>query len=212
MRVEVFTSSSQFGLRVGSLYRAFDTGSELCTFTLRAESVEDAIQKARSKYYRGECCWGAPFFVSMREDNIRFASQNLCIRLFPYHQIKNNILRIVNPYIGLNEPSSDSRTTSSDWRINHQIERTNQAIERIVIRLFLESSDWVSYQTNREPHHQIGGGNQSICIVIIRFSTRCIRLCFQSLDEAIKSSDSRYRLNKSPSVQSESAISTIRIR
>ena len=56
MRVEVFTSSSQFGLRVGSLYRAFDVESELCTFTLMAENVEDAIQKARSKYYGGECC------------------------------------------------------------------------------------------------------------------------------------------------------------
>lgn len=55
-RIEVFTSSSQFGLRVGSLYRAFDAGSELCTFTLIAESVEDAVQKARNKYYGGECC------------------------------------------------------------------------------------------------------------------------------------------------------------
>lgn len=55
-RIEVFTSSSQFGLRVGSLYRAFDAESELHTFSLRAESVEDAIQKARNKYYGGECC------------------------------------------------------------------------------------------------------------------------------------------------------------
>ena len=56
IRIEVFTSSSQFGLRIGSLYRAFDADSELRTFTLRAESAEEAIQKARSKYYGGECC------------------------------------------------------------------------------------------------------------------------------------------------------------